>query len=357
MPVVRQQSIINIARDLKAFFKLELGVVRGAVPIDDPTQAPGADGDLVKKQRRRIQEQKREIAELRAASGPNGAGGVAGGLNPANIVWIFGDGRSGSTWLSAMMGAMKGQSAWGEPNVGALFGNHYYVWANDRQREMESFIMGSHRESWLNSIRNFVLAEAHTRFPDLKKNDYLVIKEPAGSVGAPLLMEALPESRIVFLVRDPRDVVASAMDAQKSGGWLYERTNAAKQGVEMLAGSDPDTWVRQRAQRYMLSVGNSKIAFEAHKGHKVLVRYEELRADGLGTMKRLYSTLGIDVNEQQLARVVKKRAWDNIPQEKKGQGRFHRKASPGSWSEDLTPEQAKVVGRITAPILEALYPE
>ena len=32
-------------------------------------------------------------------------------------------------------------------------------------------------------------------------------------------------------------------------------------------------------------------------------------------------------------------AWENIPDRKKGAGKFYRKGSPGGWSEDLTPEQ------------------
>jgi hypothetical protein len=38
-------------------------------------------------------------------------------------------------------------------------------------------------------------------------------------VGAVLLAEALPESRMVLLVRDPRDYTASWVDAHKEGGW------------------------------------------------------------------------------------------------------------------------------------------
>ena len=49
-------------------------------------------------------------------------GGEVGGIKPENIVWIFGTARTGSTWLSAMMGEIKGYTRWHEPLVGTLFG-------------------------------------------------------------------------------------------------------------------------------------------------------------------------------------------------------------------------------------------
>jgi hypothetical protein len=88
----------------------------------------------------------------------------------------------------------------------------------------------------------------------------------------------------------------------------------------------------------------------------VLVRYEELRSDTLGTMKRIYSTLGIEVDERELEEVVEKHSWENIPEDQKGQGKFYRKASPGGWREDLTPQQAEAVTRVTAPLMKELYP-
>jgi hypothetical protein len=87
-----------------------------------------------------------------------------------------------------------------------------------------------------------------------------------------------------------------------------------------------------------------------------MVRYEDLRADTLGTMKRIYSTLGIPVDEGELARTVEKNSWENIPEEKKGEGKFYRKARPGGWREDLTPKQVRQVERIAAPLLEEYYP-
>jgi hypothetical protein len=72
-------------------------------------------------------------------------------------------------------------------------------------------------------------------------------------------------------------------------------------------------------------------------------------------MKRIYSSLGIPVGDEELARVVEEHSWENIPEEEKGEGKSFRKATPGGWREDLTPEQAKMVERITAPLLEEFY--
>ncbi len=185
----------------------------------------------------------------------------------------------------------------------------------------------------------------------------MVIKEPHGAQGAPLLMEALPESRMILLVRDPRDVVASKMALAREDSRV--RKAAEKRGQEkknVSADERPDAFVKSQATRYLWQIRLAKQAYDAHRGRKVLVRYEDLRADTLGTMRRIYSALEIPVEEQELARVVEKHSWENIPEEKKGEGKFYRKASPGSWKEDLSPQQVEIVERITAPLLKEFYP-
>jgi hypothetical protein len=272
-------------------------------------------------------------------------GGEAGGIRPENVVWIFGAGRTGSTWLSRMMGDLRGHTVWFEPWVGALF-DPYHLRLEDRKGK--HFILSpKYRSTWLRSIRNFVLDGAGARFPEVSKDGYLVIKEPGGSVGAALLMEALPESRMVLLVRDPRDVVASWEDARKEGGWRDK---------EKRERNRPPIPVDWRAKKYLQNVGEAKKAYDLHEGRKVLVRYEELRADTLGSMRRIYSALEIPVDDGELIRAVEKHSWENIPEEEKGEGKFYRKATPGGWREDLTPEQVKTVEKITAPLLEELYP-
>ena len=149
--------------------------------------------------------------------------------------------------------------------------------------------------------------------------------------------------------------MSSNLSGHAEGGWFREAYNKGRRkGSPPL--KNPDTIVRSAAKKYHEFVGNSKEAFESHKGPKVLVRYEELRADTLGTMMRIYSTIGIPVYEEQVARAVERHAWENIPEEKKGEGKFYRKATPEGWKEDLTPEQAKIVEEITAPLLKEFYP-
>jgi hypothetical protein len=255
-----------------------------------------------------------------------------------------------------MMGDIENHALWQEPLIGKLFGDFYYkLGASKRRHEQDSFIMGRLRDSWLRSIRFFVLEGAEARFPELSSEGYVVIKEPNGSIGAPLLTEALPESRMVMLIRDPRDVAASRLEAMSEGGWRHKQLARGGQRASIVA--NPDDFVKDTAEDYLQSMGNSKIAYEAHCGPSVLVKYEELRENPLETMKRLYSGLKISVDETELNKVVEKHSWENIPGEKKGEGKFYRKAEPGSWREDLSSEQVKMIEEKTASLLREFYPD
>ncbi len=360
MPVFKNRVALKLMRDIKVFLNLEAGITRDGTA--EPAREPeGVSGSANGQAQRLVQAGQRIMGKSRGMriKARRQLGGVDSGIRPENVVWMFGTARTGSTWLARMLGELQGYTVWREPLVGALFGNLYY----DRAKHLigktgKHYILGDgYRDSWLESIRTFVLREASGRFPEIKGPDkYLVIKEPNGSLGAPLLMEALPESRMILLIRDPRDVAASSMDAKRKGGWQYENRNKGNQRPETLVDKDPDAFVRERAKSYLQRIGITKQAYEAHKGRKVLVRYEELRADALGTMRRICSALELPANEQELSRAIEKHAWENIPEEDKGEGKVFRKASPGGWREDLTPQQVEIVERITAPLLKEFYP-
>jgi hypothetical protein len=317
VPAFRYPTVSGMARRIRAVLGLEAGVTRGALP--EPTSADGHS---------------------------------AGGVSPENMIWIFGTGRTGSTWLAAMMEEPEGHEVWFEPRVGTIFDPQRF-----QRHGGKHFILASqYKDVWLRSIRNFILDGANARFPELA-GGYLAVKEPGGSVGSGLIMEALPESGMVLLIRDPRDVVASWLDATRKGGWQTRRRGEGGRRAESLAETKPNAFVRRHADAYLQHVGSARRAYEAHAGRKVVVRYEDLRADTLGTMKHMYSELGVPVEEARLAEAVEKHSWENIPEEEKGQGKFYRKATPEAWREDLTRRQVKTVERITAPLLEEFYPK
>ncbi len=253
--------------------------------------------------------------------------------------------------MSWMMAELENQERWHEPFVGLLFGGFIYERLRDATKLLNepSFIMGEpYREVWLRSIRNFVLEGAAARYPELREDQYLVVKEPNGSLGAPLLLEATPDSRLIFLIRDSRDVVASRLDAFREGGW-------AKQTRDFNTPQELNAHTKRLARDYLRVISKVQEAYDAHPGKKTLVRYEDLRYDTVEVMKAMYDELGVEVDEAQLGAAVIKHSWTRIPESEKGKNKFFRKAQPEGWREDLTPQQIKLIEDITGPILSKYY--
>ena len=172
MPLFEQYFSV-MGRGVRAFLNLEAGIMRagtappGPLRVELERQLHEAHRELESKAQgleeahRELEEAHRELAKLRGQLIRGGT--KLGGVNPENIVWIFGSGRSGSTWLSSMMGDLEGHALWGEPWVGALFGNHYYREVDVRKHKTEQFILGLHRETWLGSIRYFIVPKVFAR--------------------------------------------------------------------------------------------------------------------------------------------------------------------------------------------------
>ncbi len=284
MPVFRDHVSINVAKNLKAFVNFEAGVTRGEAPVFG--KGDGRLRERVEHLERELERKDRDNARLRELFVKQDEGSD-GGIAPERVVWSFGSGRTGSSWLNAMLRELEGHVNWGEPLVGKLFSDLYYGQTGSLNRDNKHFIMGDPvKEVWLKSIRSFVLDGINARFPELKDEGYLMVTDPNGSVGAPLIMEAMPESRMILLVRDPRDAVASSLASHQKNGRLYKKVGEEARST-WGADEDPDTFVEGRANFYAANVGSAKEAYATHPGPKTILRYEDLRSD---TLPRLHAS-------------------------------------------------------------------
>lgn len=373
MPAYRNHTVFEVARGVKAFLNLGLGITRGEVPNPEEmevrlrTQARelAAVRHQVEVENRRI----RQLQERTSAEGGDAArrgdvepGTKLGDINPEKIVWILGSPRTGSTWLSKILGEPEGHAQWREPFFGVVLGFRNNL-AHREYINSKQFLLGEpYRDVWVRSMRNLFLDVGRFKFPNIASRHHLIVKEPNGSMSAPLILEAFPESKLVFLVRDSRDVVASLLDAARKGSWYGYDKFEASVAEAVLRGGDAasaghNAFVEQLAKNYVANVGAVEEAYARHTdGAKVLVRYEDLRKDPLKQAALICEALRIEVGESQLEQAVKKHSWENISEGDRGPGKFHRKATPGGWKDDLTPEQAALVERITAPLLEKFYP-
>src|SRR5215217_4529253 len=137
MPLFRQRVVLAV-RSIRAFVNLEAGVVRGMVPESGAGTPPASGGGAaaareasgagqvqrIEQLRRELGEKNRENARLRSRLVAGSFGLPGGDVKPENVIWMFGSGRTGSSWLSTMMGDLEGHARWNEPYVGELLVRH-----------------------------------------------------------------------------------------------------------------------------------------------------------------------------------------------------------------------------------------
>jgi len=316
--------------------------------------------------------------------------GDAGGLE-RRLAWIFGSPRSGSTWLlrllayplePALTGSTGARRPRGRRRVAArvvpidepYLPQHLTPLvpvAGDpadmskptsttlnatRGDDPNHLFSPLYADAWRPPLRSLILsrfAAQVTRAADEHgvRDPLAVVKEPNGSHGAELVMSLLPESRLIFLVRDGRDVVDSFIDAMSGEGWL-----AGRPGLPRL--DDPErrlAFARSESRAWVDRTEAVERAFRAHSPElRYSLRYEDLRADTEGVLSPLLDWLGVERSDAELRAGVADNAFESIPAGQRGRGTQWRAASPGLWRENLTGAEQRGMREIMAPKLTAL---
>lgn len=287
---------------------------------------------------------------------PSGDNGFSLAHNEDRLVWIFGSSRSGSTWLLRMLSELDDAVAIDDPHLG----HHLGVWRpiplawatadrdpeltllNDIKREKPSYFFNErYRDVWEPALRELIItrfdAQARDRAGERTPDPLVIVKEP-GSHIADLLMSLFEKSRMIFLLRDGRDVVDSWLDAHRAGAWALE------EGAYPVAREGREALIRWQASVWTYRTGVVLRAYRAHDPERrVLVRYEDLLRDPARELTRICTRFGIEVAPARLREIAQAHDYDSVPSHEKGASKEIRAAEPGGWQRHMTPAEQQAM--------------
>jgi Sulfotransferase family len=273
------------------------------------------------------------------------------------LAWIFGSSRSGSTWLLKMLADVEGVVPIDDPHLG----HHLGVWRpiplawaacedppelstllDVKAEEPGYFFSERYREAWWEPLRELIAARFEAQ-ADGTADPAFVVKEP-GSHVAPFLAELFPRSKVIFLLRDGRDVVDSWLDAYSEGSW------AIPGGAFPVSEEGRIPLIRWLSEVWAFRSRQVREAYESRSDEdRILIRYEDLRGDTDARMTAICTMIGLDPG--QVPEVVEAHRFEKLPRTAKGRRRAVRRARPGGWRENLSPAERRAMHEVLGEAL------
>jgi hypothetical protein len=317
----------------------------------------------------------------------------------SKLVWIWGSPRSGSTWLLEMLChpfqmdphshvGFKWREGWSGA-VPALPVNEFQIAAHlapgiygetagdatvtedggavmprTLNRVTDYFasyaFSAAYGDVWRPEARRMTLVRLHAvadRARDAGLNvppelPLFVIKEVNGSHGADLVMPLFERSRMIFLVRDGRDVLDSMVDANRPDGWTSKR-QWGRAGFETA--EERLDFVRASARNWTARMNACSRAYDEHDPKlRTRIRYEDLLSDTANRLGELEGSLGLPSGPKRMESIAAQHAFEAVPERGRGPGKLRRSAIPGGWREGLAPEEQDMANEIMGDTLVAL---
>ncbi|HEV2364880.1 MAG TPA: sulfotransferase [Caulobacteraceae bacterium] len=294
-----------------------------------------------------------------------------------SAIWIFSTARSGSTWLTMdLICADRSVRPVDESGVGRMFAPLQW----DAERFFDPASLAYYVESGLafdtgEAARSVsVLAPFQRHFTNLglenqifNRHNFhfyhrmlrdialehvlnewgllgfrrLVFKTPNDSHAADFIMRAFPESRMIFLIRDGRDVMRSRFSPFAS--------------EELAKTTNPN--LRRYAVAFYSHFWNFQVdiirsAFEAHpEARRTLIRYEDLRQQPLETVTALFERLGLPTGEEMVASLVERTRLENIPASERGPDKPRQTGRVGGYRDAFDADEVALMNAIMGPNL------
>jgi len=170
----------------------------------------------------------------------------------------------------------------------------------------------------------------------------LVFKMPNDSHAADIVMQAFPESFMIFLMRDGRDVMKSRFSPFAS------RKLAETEDMELRRHA-----IAFYSHFWNFQVDIMKAAYVAHTpNRRLLLRYEDLRREPSSQFKNMFEQIGVAMSDAELNAMIKATTLENIPDDQKGPDKPRQTGQVGQFGDVFSDEEIDLMEIIMGSNLE-----
>jgi len=265
---------------------------------------------------------------------------------PGRTVWLASFPKSGNTWMRAILTALSTHRHLFEVNHLGSGSQPHAVGSALSQfgldpRWLDASEIGRVRHALLEATEG---RNVNSELPIVRKTHEMYRPGVGGA-------EPFPTSvtrAAILVVRDPRDVACSygpffGLSAPEAIDQMtLDRSFSKASSVHATSAQPWGSWATHT--RSWLA---DDVPFPVH-----LVRYEDLSADAVGTLRPVFAAIGLLCTSDELSAAVEQCRFDRLrnSEEKKGfretsprTSVFFRKGKAGTWTDELSAEQVATV--------------
>ncbi|OQA04925.1 MAG: Sulfotransferase domain protein [bacterium ADurb.Bin400] len=214
-------------------------------------------------------------------------------LNGVDYVFLVGAPRSGTTWLQALLSSF--------PEVYTGLETHFFEVAASLRKTIWNRQVGVSQywnEEHYHRLLELLFKDLIFQLPKPQvQPKYFLEKTPGHCDHAEMILKVFPRAKFIHIIRDGRAVSASMLRVSKSWGRYWAPSTADEAARRWKRNVDNGLAIRDLVQS---------------PDHYYQIKYEDLRGDTGGELKKMLKWVGIRATTKDVERVIAENSLDKF---------------------------------------------